>query len=299
MIHWERQDYVKVHVGDCREVLGSLPSQHYDTCITSPPYFQQRDYGIAGQIGLEVSLTEYIHDLVAVFDGVRERLRDDGTLWLNLGDGYANEACPSLSIKPRDMFGLPWRVAFALQESGWYLRQDIVWEKPDTMPEPAKSRCVKSHEYVFLLSKTPHYYFDWEAIREVGNSGRKGVNPQKNSKLTHGAQSGGNTGINAAKVKMLEEYETHGYVMRNKRSVWHVSAQQGSSDVRNEHYATYPPDLIRPMIQAGSRYDGYVLDPFGGTGTTGLVARELGRHCDLIEINPTYAAIAERRACWT
>lgn len=297
-ITFERSDYVTVHIGDCRQVLGQLTSGRYDTCITSPPYFNQRDYGIVGQLGLEASPQDYIDSLVAVFREVRRVLCDDGTLWLNIGDGYANRSYPELGIKPRDMFGLPWRLAFALQQDGWYLRQDIIWEKPDTMPEPVKSRCVKSHEYVFLLSKQPDYHFDAEAIREVGNSGRKGVTPQKNSKQTHGVQSGGNTGINAAKLKMLEEYEANGFVMRNKRSVWHVSVQQGSGDVRNQHYATFPPDLIRPMLEAGSREGGYVIDPFGGSGTVGIVARELGRHADLIELNPEYAALARKRACW-
>jgi DNA modification methylase len=608
--------YINVHVGDCRAVLKSLPDQKYDMCITSPPYFNQRDYGVDGQLGLENTPEQYLTELVEVFMQVHRVLKDDGTLWLNMGDGYANRAYPEMTIKPRDMFGLPWRLALRLQQEGWYLRQDIIWclsggtrvyartqkgdmpmtikdmvrlnpatvqlwngnkwtqvlgwgetprpertyeielrsgqrigctgahlwptqrgnvradeliigdiiassilpeptnvktplalgdeqigwfvgmyiaegckrdgciriaahikevgrleklqslaaayhggcrqyvdsdngctinltgsilgavldtyvsgefaagkhlssrcwersniflralllgylegdgsyelrndrwrlgfcandqlasdlrtlaarlgislrlrrtshklngkeflgyrgalrftpsthhnakpdfgiiairgsnarkfwdisvedephlfalasgvlthnSKPDTMPEPVKTRCVRSHEYLFLLAKQPHYHFDFEAIRERGVTGSTTGSPQRDTRLTHGKQSGGNGGINAAKVRMAEEFQLNGFVMRNKRSVWRISAQQPG--VRETHFATFPPDLVRPCMLAGSRVDGWVLDPFGGSGTTGMVARELGRRADLIELNPDYAKLATDR----
>lgn len=287
--------YINVHVGDCRQVLPTFPDRKYDSCITSPPYFNQRDYGVDGQLGLEETPEQYIDNLVAVFSEVWRVLKDDGTFWLNIGDGYANEAYPGLSIKPRDLMAIPWRVALRLQQEGWYLRQDIIFEKLDPMPEPARNRCAKSHEYLFLLTKQPDYYFDSEAIRERGVSGRKGVSPQKDTRTTHGAQSGGNGGINQAKINMLKEFEANGFVTRNKRSVWTMSVQQDG--VRNLHFATFPPDLVRPCILAGSREDGWVLDPFGGSGTVGMVAREVGRRADLIELNPEYAKLANER-CW-
>lgn len=293
IFEFERSDDVEIFQGDCRTILPTLEANAYHSCITSPPYFNQRDYRIDGQFGLEDTPQAYIDGLVAIFREVRRVLRNDGTLWLNLGDGYANQSYADNGIKARDLIGMPWRIAFALQADGWYLRQDIIWQKPDTMPEPAKNRCVKAHEYIFLFAKQADYYFDFEAIRERGVSGRKGVNPQRNTKETHGIQSGGNTGINAAKVKMLEEYERNGFVMRNKRSVWTVSVQQGG--VRNLHFATFPPPLIEPCILAGAPPGGLVLDPFGGSGTTGLTARKLGRRAHLIELNPTYAALAEQR----
>jgi len=295
LIAFPRAADINVFEGDALTVLRTFPDKKYSTCVTSPPYFNQRDYNVEGQIGLEISPRDYIKKLVAIFHEVKRVLRDDGTLWLNIGDTYANQNYYDCNVKPRDLLGIPWRIAFALQEDGWYLRQDIIWDKPDTIPEPVKTRCVKSHEYLFLLSKKPSYYFDYESIREIGVSGKKGVSPQQNSKLTHGEQSGGNTGINAAKVKMLEEFLLNGVVTRNRRSVWTVSTQSGE---RNEHYAQFPPKLIEPCIIAGSPYHGWILDPFAGSGTTGMVARDLGRCADLIELNADYAALARRRACW-
>jgi DNA modification methylase len=294
VVQFERADFVTVHVGDCLDILKDFPDQKYDTCVTSPPYFNQRDYGIDGQIGLEKSPADYLDRLTAVFSEVYRVLRNDGTCWLNIGDSYAYAAYPPMGIKARDLLGIPWRLAFRLQQAGWYLRQDIIWDKPDTMPEPAKNRCVRSHEYLFLLSKQPRYYFDWQAIREIGVSGRKSTAPQRDTIETHGKlpQSNGNKGINAAKIKMLREFEEKGYVTRNRRSVWHVSVQ---STMRNKHFATFPPALIQPCIMAGSRYGGEVLDPFCGSGTTGVVAKSLGRRADLIELNPEYAQLAADR----
>ena len=293
-IQFERADYVKIYVGDCREILKDFAAKKYDTCVTSPPYFNQRDYDVDGQLGLETSPADYIDALAAVFAEVYRVLRDDGTCWLNIGDSYAYAAYPPMGIKPRDLLGIPWRLAFRLQQAGWYLRQDIIWDKPDTMPEPVKNRCVRAHEYLFLLAKQPNYYFDWEAIREVGQSGRKSPAPQRNTIETHGKlpQSNGNKGINAAKLKMLREFEATGQVTRNRRSVWRVSVQGGG---RHQHFATFPPALIEPCIQAGSRYGSDVLDPFCGSGTTGVVAKELGRRADLIELNPEYAQLAADR----
>lgn len=295
VITFERADFVKVHIGDSRQVLQEFPDGKYDMCITSPPYFNQRNYGVDGQLGLELCPEDYIDNLMLVFREVHRVLRDDGTLWLNLGDSYSNASYGDMHIKPRDLMGLPWRIAFRLQQAGWYLRQDIIWDKPDTMPEPVKNRCVRAHEYLFLLSKRPDYYFDWQAFREVGVSGRKSPAPQRNTLETHGAVPGanGNKGINAAKQKMLEEFEAHGYVMRNRRSVWRVSVQGGG--VRHDHFAPFPPLLVQPCIEAGSRYGGHVLDVFAGSGTTGVVCRELGRRCDLIELNPEYARFAQAR----
>lgn len=334
---------IRILIGDCRERLKGLPSKSVHTCVTSPPYFGLRDYGHAGQIGLEDTPDAFVAQMVDVFREVRRVLRDDGTLWLNLGDSYHaasatgntftggkhGDIAPEDAVKlrdeknarlkratyakPKDLLGIPWRVAFALQTDGWYLRQDIIWSKPNPMPESVTDRCTKAHEYVFLLSKGPRYYFDADAIAEglavssvarlaqdvdgqIGservpgktNGAMKAVS-RKNSFARGTKDSGGVTG---AKPQFREDREPVAYEgTRNKRSVWTVATQP----FKEAHFATYPPELIEPCILAGCPAGGTVLDPFGGAGTTGMVADRLQRDAILIELNPEYAALAKRR----
>ncbi|KKO15402.1 DNA-methyltransferase [Pseudomonas putida] len=294
----------RILVGDCIEMMRTLPDQSVHTCITSPPYFGLRDYGVDGQIGLEASPREFIDNLVAVFREVRRVLRDDGTLWVNLGDSYASggrggggrymaergdgawqgkgdatgwRSAPA-GWKHKDLLGLPWRLAIALQDEGWYLRQDIIWHKPNPMPESIKDRCTKAHEYLFLLSKSPRYYFDQEAIREQATKGFSG------SEFNSGKTAERQLGRSSDRDRVDDG-------MRNKRSVWTVA----TASFKGAHFATFPPDLIRPCVQAGSPRDGLVLDPFGGAGTTALVAMQEGRKSVICELNPEYAALARQR----
>lgn len=294
----------RILVGDCIEMMRTLPDQSVHTCITSPPYFGLRDYGVDGQIGLEASPREFIDNLVAVFREVRRVLRDDGTLWVNLGDSYASggrggggrymaergdgawqgkgdatgwRSAPA-GWKHKDLLGLPWRLAIALQDEGWYLRQDIIWHKPNPMPESIKDRCTKAHEYLFLLSKSPRYYFDQEAIREQATKGFSG------SEFNSGKTAEHQLGRSSDRDRVDDG-------MRNKRSVWTVA----TASFKGAHFATFPPDLIRPCVQAGSPRDGLVLDPFGGAGTTALVAMQEGRKSVICELNPEYAALARQR----
>jgi DNA modification methylase len=374
---------VRVVTGDCRQVLKTLPSESVHCVVSSPPYFNLRDYQIEGQIGLEPTPDAFVAEMVAVFREVRRVLRKDGTCWLNLGDSYAgggnyrginseetlsakqrsNGGARGVSqllgakntpgCKPKDLIGIPWRVAFALQEDGWYLRQDIIWSKPNPMPESVTDRCTKAHEYLFLLSKSPRYYYDADAIAETSVrpgdvstlGGAKALNGEileGDPRFRNGAEQWGRT---------VECGDT-----RNKRSVWTVTTQPFSE----AHFATFPPALIEPCIKAGtsekgccarcggpwvrqieriaenhiSRHDrqiatggaitggvgknfpdvttttiGWspscscdapaipctVLDPFGGAGTTGLVADRLQRDAIIIELNPAYAAMARDR----
>jgi len=322
---------VRILLGDCRERLRGLPDGMAQTCVTSPPYFGLRDYGVDGQIGLEATPDAFVGAMVEVFREVRRVLRDDGTLWLNLGDSYANDGkwggstggkhVSSLhgdsgigrqkrmtGLKPKDLIGIPWRVAFALQADGWYLRQDIIWAKPNPMPESVRDRCTKSHEYIFLLSKGPRYYFDANAIAEglapasvarLAQDVEAQAGSQRVPGKTNGAMKavGGrrrgvpprHEGLESSDQSGLDQVERGG--RRNKRSVWTVATQP----FREAHFATYPPELIEPCILAGSPRGGLVLDPFGGAGTTGLVADRLGRDALLIELNPEYAEIARKR----
>ncbi|MBA1192812.1 site-specific DNA-methyltransferase [Pseudomonas entomophila] len=309
----------RILIGDCIDMMRTLPDQSVHTCITSPPYFGLRDYGVDGQIGLEASPREFIDRLVAVFREVRRVLRDDGTAWVNMGDSYAGSwgahgrddmglGGQSLSarqvaasarrlkkpnhhgFKPKDLLGLPWRLAIALQDDGWYLRQDIIWHKPNPMPESIKDRCTKAHEYVFLLSKGPRYYFDQAAIREPASaqaapeSASRRNSFARQTKYTEGEH--GQTG---------QHRETRADVLydetRNKRSVWTVA----TASFKGAHFATFPPDLVRPCVLAGAPRGGLVLDPFGGAGTTALVAMQEGRRSVICELNPEYAALAHRR----
>jgi site-specific DNA-methyltransferase (cytosine-N4-specific) len=330
----------KVIFGDCRDTMRDLKDQgvRVQMCVTSPPYFGLRDYGHPGQIGLEKTPAEFVAALVEVFDGVRELLADDGVLWLNLGDSYARtggtdrkvsesaqvgstrntleQMCDrttkaqAFGLKPKDLIGIPWRVAFALQEAGWYLRQDVIWHKPNPMPESVTDRCTKAHEYLFLLSKSERYYFDQKAILEpvspntharlsqnvqaqIGseraNGGAKTNGNMKavGRKFDPGAGNKNNPSFDAATAIMPDE--------RNKRSVWTVPTQPYSG----AHFATFPPALIEPCILAGSRPGDLVLDPFMGSGTTAQVAQQLGRQWIGCELNTEYAPLQQARTAQT
>jgi DNA modification methylase len=265
----------RIIVGDCRERLSEIESGSIHCCVTSPPYFQLRDYGHEAQIGLEPTPDEFVARIVEVFREVRRVLRDDGTLWLNIGDTNGSK---------KQLLGIPWRLAFALQADGWTLRQEIIWAKPNPMPESVKDRCTNAHEQIFLLAKSPIYYFDGAAIEEDAiyntQSGRTG-----RPKGAFSGQRAGNTD------KKIQQPFRAIRDKRKKRSVWTVPTQSFAE----AHFATYPPELIEPCILAGCPEGGVVLDPFGGAGTTGLVADRLGRHAILIELNEEYAEIARRR----
>lgn len=272
--------------GDCLASLRLMTDRSVHCCVTSPPYFGLRDYGVDGQIGREPTPDEFVASLVSVFREVRRVLRDDGTLWLNLGDSYARPPAKGGSgpgLKPKDLIGIPWRVAFALQADGWYLRQDIIWHKPNPIPESVRDRCTKSHEYVFLLSKSPRYYFDSEAIKE----------PAAESSLVRLAQPTLAQQVGSARVpgKTNGNMKAVGGETRNKRSVWTVTTKP----FKGAHFATFPPDLIEPCIRAGCPEGGTVLDPFGGSGTTAGVALAHGREAILCELNPEYAQLVPAR----
>lgn len=289
----------KVFFGDCRETLRKLAADGVtvQTCVTSPPYFGLRDYGVEGQIGLEPTPEEYIAKMVEVFREVRRVLADDGTLWLNIGDSFG---------KGKQLLGIPWMLAFALRADGWYLRQDIIWAKPNPMPESVRDRCTKAHEYIFMLTKSRRYYYDADAISELASTEdmRRPFAPGQVDSRGNGHDRGGG--------QIRTSYKQRGHSRRhagfndrwdamersgqcsskgNKRSVWTVTTQP----FKDAHFATFPPALIEPCIKAGCPAGGTVLDPFGGAGTTGLVADRLGRNAILIELNPEYAAMAERR----
>ena len=303
--------------GHCLEVLRTLPTESVQTCITSPPYFGLRDYGCDGQIGLESTPDSFVASLVDVFAEVHRLLKKDGTLWLNLGDsyaaqrggtsmpaetlaggvggkgdkaahrghdgsaGHAHRNASNIGLKHKDLIGIPWRVAFALQSYGWYLRQDIIWHKPNPMPESVTDRCTKAHEYIFLLSKSEKYYFDSESIKEESKSKSVGIR-------FGGKKYGDN---DDPKYATRSGNVSKEYPKANKRSVWSVPTKP----FRGAHFATFPTELIRPCILAGSRIDDIVLDPFNGSGTTGFVSVEERRKYIGIDINTEYLAIAEAR----
>jgi DNA modification methylase len=261
-----------------------------------------RDYGVEGQLGLEDTPEEYVENLVAIFREVKRVLRDDGTLWLNLGDSYngsggaggdyskggLKEGQPKYpgrkvaTLKPKDLVGIPWRVAFALQADGWYLRQDIIWHKPNCMPESVKDRCTKAHEYIFLLSKNRKYYYDNEAIREPYQS-------KKEKPRNKAAEGYNNSYVGGRWSEGVRDYYSAG--KRNKRSVWTVTTKP----FKEAHFATFPPDLIKPCILAGCPKNGIVLDPFMGSGTTGMVAAMYQRNFIGFELNQEYCKMAEKR----
>lgn len=256
--------------GDSLDLLRLMPSNSVQCAITSPPYWGLRDYGINGQIGLEPSLPQFINHLVAVFNEVKRVLRDDGVLWLNIGDGYTSgnrgyrasdkkNPARAMSLrpetpegmKPKDLQGIPWRLAFALQDDGWYLRSDIIWNKPNAMPESVKDRPTKAHEYIFMLTKSEQYYYDYESSKEIGLNGRS----------------------------------------RNRRSVWNINTQS----FQEAHFATFPPKLIEPCVLISSKPGDFILDPFFGSGTVGVVCVQQKRKYVGLELNPEYVAIAADR----
>ncbi len=370
---------VKIHTGDCLDVLRTLPAESVNCCVTSPPYWGLRDYGVAGQIGQEPTPEAFVAKMVEVFAEVWRVLREDGTLWLNLGDSYAgggnggggsfandgprmlrmigtdknvparkgNRGVTS-GLKPKDLIGIPWRVALALQADGWWLREDIIWAKANCMPESVTDRCTRSHEYIFHLAKSAHYYHDAGAIKEpciydvngTGTAARKarqspdaksaptseraGIRSSTISGQPHGRHSlgdaipererraggyknsvnfdGKNAGAEKQRGHSRRHTDTTGRLdglpraeqctgMRNKRDVWTVAP----ANYPGAHFATFPPALIRPCILAGCPAGGLVLDPFGGSGTTGEVAEMEGRNSVLIELNPAYVVLARKR----
>jgi site-specific DNA-methyltransferase (cytosine-N4-specific) len=256
--------------GDALYALRLLPSNSIQCIVTSPPYWGLRDYDIEGQIGLETTLPQFLNHLVAIFNEIKRILRDDGTLWLNIGDGYtsgnrgyraADKKNPARAmtlrpdtpegLKPKDLQGIPWRLAFALQDDGWYLRSDIVWNKPNAMPESVKDRPTRAHEYLFMLTKSERYFYNYEAAKEVGLNGK----------------------------------------FRNRRSVWNINTQAFTE----AHFATFPPKLIEPCILASSKPGDFILDPFFGSGTVGMVCIQQNRRYVGIELNPKYVVIAANR----
>jgi DNA modification methylase len=298
-------------VGDSLTSLKGLEDNSVQMCVTSPPYWGLRDYGTEKQLGTEPMPEDYIKNMVEIFREVKRVLKKDGTLWLNIGDTFfgggrdrgntkpltakqtSNNGANNLVsrhfewpkhdiLKPKDLVGIPWRVALALQADGWYLRQDIVWYKPNCFPESVKDRCTKSHEYIFLLSKSSSYYFDSNAIREPAVRGAAG------SKFNTGK-----TAIHQQSRSSDKPRVETGF--RNKRSVWQVNTKP----FKGAHFATFPPELIEPCILAGSMPGAIVLDPFFGSGTTGFVAAKHGRGFVGIEINPEYAEIARARVAVT
>lgn len=292
----------KIYIGDCREGMRQMPENSVQTCVTSPPYFGLRDYGHAGQIGLEQTPNEYVQQLVEVFREVRRALRDDGTLWLNLGDSYAGNGAAygeskstlqgakqshrmgvarqaKKGLPAKNLIGIPWRVAFALQADGWILRQDIIWHKPNPMPESVTDRCTKAHEYIFLFSKQQKYYYDAEAIKEPAQPDAV-VRDRDTTKLNN---TPGRTRMNGLTVN---DYET-----RNKRSVWTVATKPYTE----AHFATFPDELITPCILAGCPEGGIVFDPFMGSGTVAATALRLGRDYRGCELNPEYLKFINAR----
>lgn len=301
-------------IGDALEKLREIDSGTVDCCVTSPPYYGLRNYGVDGQIGLEESPEAYIERLVCVFKEVKRVLREDGTLWVNLGDSYAGsggagsqfgqlekegfnlykqKSLPQ-NCKPKDLIGIPWMLAFALRADGWYLRQDIIWHKPNPMPESVKDRCTKSHEYIFMLSKSPKYYYDADAIKEpcvngdpASPRGSKGPKTKNSGRRDKQGELGKQTYTGFNERYFSKPALTH----RNKRDVWTVTTKP----YKGSHFATFPPDLIEPCILAGSRVGGVVLDPFMGSGTTCMVAKQNGRGYIGIDLNPEYVELAKKR----
>jgi len=328
------------HFGDCLTVLRGMPDGIAQTCVTSPPYFGLRDYGHAGQIGLEPTPDEFVAKLVTVFRDVRRVLREDGTLWVNMGDSYCSTApgtrnAPQTKgsvatpeawanarpktpdgMKPKDLMGIPWMLAFALRADGWYLRQEIIWAKPNPMPESVTDRCTKSHEQIFLLAKSASYYCNMGAIKEPASpmkqSGQGYSGSAEGKVLGRASNPQGGLAARSKRDSFKREDSKRAEVIpgqnmgthrpdreesewpldeRNKRSVWTVSTKP----YKGAHFATFPTDLIEPCILAGAPAGGVVLDPFFGSGTTGQVAQALGRQFIGIELNPAYKALQDER----
>ncbi len=315
MIHYE-DDSLTLHLGDSLEVARGLDRGSVQTIVTSPPYYGLRDYGEDGQIGGEASVEEYVERMVTLFRELREVLADDGTLWLNLGDSFSStggkagvgpnavvgstlrqaeaRTRPSSTLPPKNLIGVPWRVAFALQADGWILRSDIIWAKPNPMPESVTDRPTKAHEYLFLFAKSPKYFYDAAAIKEPAKTGFNGSDFHTGKTAEHqlGRASkqprfGGNK-QNGGRTYSGNEYAPNG--LANKRSVWNVA----TVPFPGSHFAVYPPELIRPCILAGSRQGDIVLDPFSGSGTTGMVATQEGRRYVGIDLNAEYLDLSLR-----
>lgn len=289
---------------DAFEALKGMADESVQLCVTSPPFWGLRDYGFNGQMGLEPTPSKYIKNLVKVFEQVRRVLKSDGTLWLNIGDSYAgggnggggsfmkerghtawaNHARLSgfrkapTGLKPKDLVGIPWMLAFALRDAGWYLRSDIIWAKPNPVPESVRDRPTKSHEHIFLFAKSKRYYYDADAIKEMAKT-RNRRSAAKGSFKAKGEPLPGQLPFRA----IVDQ--------RNKRDVWMVATQPN----KEAHFATYPVQLIRPCILAGSRPGDVVLDPFNGSGTTGFIACQLGRKYIGVDLNPDYIEITKRR----
>lgn len=299
--------------GDAAEVLRSLPQECVNMCVTSPPYYGLRDYGEDGQIGIEHTPSEYIKRLVAVFDEVYRVMKKDGTLWVNIGDSYAGSGKGPMSlavagngknkelyqkdsriyevpktwdkIKQKDLIGIPWMLAFALRDKGWYLRSDIIWHKRNCLPESVKDRPVKSYEHIFLLSKSPKYYYNYKAIME----------PLKSVSIERYKRGRGATNKYAAQQgisRARDNFADFPQEGKRKRDVWEVSTNTYKMD---EHFAMFPEKLIEPCILAGSAKGGVVLDPFFGSGTTGAVAKRLGREYIGIDLNARFLEKAKAR----
>jgi len=311
----------KIEFGDCRETMRRWAADgiKVQTCVTSPPYYGLRDYGHDGQIGLEETPSAYIEAMVEVFKCVWDVLEDDGTLWLNIGDSYSSHKdCKSIpqslakgtakenahaidigksrvrdskmlksqGLKNKDLIGIPWMLAFALRADGWYLRQDIIWHKPNPMPESVRDRCTKAHEYIFLLSKSDKYFFDSEAMQEPAlNAGKKISLGEKS--FSKGQANGAN--VAASGNGLAEFYDVK--ETRNRRSVWSVTTKP----YKGAHFATFPPDLIEPCVLSGSKIDDIVLDPFMGSGTTAQVALQHGRRYLGCELNKDYEQLQNDR----
>lgn len=345
----------KIYIQDSREFSKNIPSKFVDCIVTSPPYYGLRDYGVDGQIGLEQSPEEFINELVLLFRSCKDALKDDGTLWVNIGDSYwggkgqsgqkdadtqesRNLSGKSINsraqqmggkgitmpkdgkhpiIKPKDLIGIPWMLAFALRADGWYLRQDIIWSKPNPMPESVTDRCTKSHEYIFLLSKSPKYYYDANSIKTPIKDGivqamLQQMKSQKDGpgrKPREGVDSKGGNQASSKGIKAYSHrgegdkkltghsgnFDSNGNLIgdgfANKKSVWNVVTKP----FKEAHFATFPEELIVDCIKAGCRENGVVYDPFMGAGTTALVARKLGRNFIGAELNPKYVEIANAR----
>lgn len=305
----------KIEIGDCRDIMRrwAVEGVKAQMCVTSPPYFGLRDYGHEGQIGLEQTPEEYIAVMVEVFRCVRDVLADDGTLWLNIGDSYARTAGddskkdprsintgqasvvaggaakkgnnrPPEGLKAKDLIGIPWMLAFALRADGWYLRQDIIWHKPNPMPESVRDRCTKAHEYLFLLSKSDRYYFDSEAMKEPAIHAGKVVKNNNGKNGQMGKYGATRSGFLTDEGVLVSD-------TRNRRSVWSVATRP----YKGAHFATFPPALIEPCILAGSRPNDVVLDPFMGSGTTAQVALQHGRQYLGCELNPEYQILQSEK----
>lgn len=298
-----KYDIGKIFCGDTLTVLKSWPDEFVQCCVTSPPYWGLRDYGVEGQLGLEKTPEEYVAKMVEVFREIRRVLRPDGTVWINLGDSYSGSGgagewskrkagkqeyagfqgnnpnrFPLQGLKPKDLVGIPWRVAFALQADGWWLRSDIIWHKPNPMPESVTDRPTKSHEYIFLLSKSAKYYWDQEAVKEKAFGCRRGIPNKTLNNPDRMGDSGLKNGWSGSKN-------------RNIRSVWTIATQP----YPEAHFATYPEKLVEPCVKSGCPEGGIVLDPFMGSGTTALVALKNNRKYIGIELSPQYIELANKR----